>query len=420
MSRILDVYLHEIFAGHLIQNDSGGLSFTYDTNYISKNHALLSLSLPLRTDIFEGDVVRAFFSGLLPDDIVRHRLARYLGVSEKNSFSLLEAIGGECAGALSLYPQGQVPPATSQDDAEILDDKKLQEILDLLKRRPLLAGDDGLRLSLAGAQDKIAVGLRDDKIALVRGTTPTTHILKPVINDIKDSVHNELFCMRLAKLVGIDVPDAQIRTAGDTPYFLVERYDRVHDNGTIKRLHQEDFCQALGIMPDVKYEREGGPSFAQCQDVLRDASAKPAADQIALLERLIFNYLIGNADAHGKNFSLLYKGNKPELAPAYDLFSTAVYPDLSAKMAMKIGGKYKPDDVFLRHWYKLIPDTAAAKKNLEKQIENMAINCRDKAHDLIETLEKDNIRSNIFEDIYNVINERANHIGRKLIRPASQ
>ncbi len=419
MSRILDVYLHEIFAGQLIQNDSGGLSFTYDANYVSGHHAFLSLSLPLREEVFESDVVRAFFSGLLPDDIVRHRLARYLGVSEKNPFSLLEAIGGECAGALSLYPQGQTPPKTSQDDAEILDDKKLQEILDLLKRRPLLAGDDGLRLSLAGAQDKIAVGLRDDKIALIRGTTPTTHILKPVIDDIKDSVHNELFCMRLAKLVGIDVPSAQMRIVGDTPYFLVERYDRVYDDGMIKRLHQEDFCQALGIMPDVKYEREGGPSFARCQDVLRDASAKPAADQIALLERLIFNYLIGNADAHGKNFSLLYSmnrgGNKPELAPAYDLLSTAVYPDLSAKMAMKIGGKYKPDDVFLRHWHKLIPDMAAARKNLEKQIETMAVNCRDKAHDLIETLEKDNIKSSIFDDICDVINERANHIGGELL-----
>ncbi len=414
MSRILDVYLHGIFAGQLIQNDSGGLSFSYDESYVSENHALLSLSLPLRIEIFEGDIVRAFFSGLLPDDIVRHRLARYLGVSEKNPFSLLEAIGGECAGALSLYPQGQTPPETSQNDAEILDDKKLQEILDLLKRRPLLAGDDGLRLSLAGAQDKIAVGLHDDQIALIRGTSPTTHILKPVISDIKDSVHNELFCMRLAKLVGIDVPDAQIRTVNDMPYFLVERYDRVHDDGAIKRLHQEDFCQALSIMPDVKYEREGGPSFARCQDVLREASAKPAADQIALLERLIFNYLIGNADAHGKNFSLLYKGNKPELAPAYDLLSTAVYPDLSAKMAMKIGGKYKPDDVFLRHWHRLIPDTAAAKKNLEKQLINISRKCRDKAQHLKIDLKTQNISSCIFDDICKVINKRAKHIEGQL------
>ncbi len=410
MSRILDVYLHEIFAGQLIQNDYGGLSFAYDESYVNKDHAPLSLSLPLQAEIFEGDVVRAFFSGLLPDDIVRHRLARYLGVSEKNPFSLLEAIGGECAGALSLYPQGQTPPETSQDDAEILDDKKLQEILDLLKRRPLLAGDDGLRLSLAGAQDKIAVGLHDDKIALIRGISPTTHILKPVIGDIKDSVHNELFCMRLAQMVGINVPEAEIRFVNNRPYFLVERYDRIHDDSVVKRLHQEDFCQAMGIMPDIKYEREGGPNFAQCQDILRESSAKPAADQIALLERLIFNYLIGNADAHGKNFSLLYRSNKPELAPAYDLLSTAVYPDLSAKMAMKIGGKYKPDDVFLRHWYKLVPDTAAARKNLEKQLIDMSKNCKDKAAQLKADLKAQKITSGVFDDICAVIDKRTKHI----------
>ena len=411
MSRTLDVYLHDTFAGQLIQNNSGSLSFIYRQDYVGKNHAPLSLSLPLREELFEGDIVRAFFSGLLPDDIVRHRLARYLGVSEKNSFSLLEAIGGECAGALSLYPEGETPSANSEEDAEILDDKKLQEILNLLKRRPLLAGDDGLRLSLAGAQDKIAVGLRNDQITLIRGTSPTTHILKPVIGDIKDSVHNELFCMRLAKLVDIDAPDVEIRYVNDTPYFLVERYDRMFDDdGAIKRFHQEDFCQALGVMPEVKYEREGGPGFARCQEVLRVASVRPAADQIALLERLILNYLIGNADAHGKNFSLLYKGNKPELAPVYDLLSTAVYPDLSVKMAMKIGGKYKPDDVFLRHWYKLVPDTAVARKNLEKQLKSVAINCREKAHHLIVMLEKDNIKSSIFQDIYEIICKRADHI----------
>jgi len=284
--------------------------------------------------------------------------------------------------------------------------------LGLLKRRPLLAGDDGLRLSLAGAQDKIAVGLHGDKITLIKGTSPTTHILKPVIGDIKDSVHNELFCMRLAKLVGINVPATEIRYVNDTPYFLVERYDRVQDsNGKIRRLHQEDFCQALGIMPEIKYEREGGPGFARCQEVLRTHSAKPAVDQIALLERLIFNYLIGNSDAHGKNFSLLYSGgNKPKLAPAYDLLSTAVYPDLSVKMAMKIGGKYKPDDVCLRHWHKLVPDTAAARKNLEKKLIDMLKICPEKAQVLKIDLEKQNIKSDIFNDLSEIINARAKHI----------
>ena len=413
MSRVLDVYLHDRLTGQLVQTDTGQLSFQYGAKYLGGDNAPVSLSMRLREEPYEGEHARAFFSGLLPDDIVRHRLARYLGVSEKNPFALLEAIGGECAGALSLWPEGEKPPEETPDQYETLDEQKLQEMLELLKRRPLLAGEDGLRLSLAGAQDKIAVGVKDGQIALMRGTTPTTHILKPVIADIESSVHNELFCMRLAVAVGIEAPQAEIRYAGETPYYLVARYDRAFDEkaGRVKRLHQEDFCQALGIMPDIKYEREGGPGVGACQKLLREHSARPAADQLSFLERLIFNYLIGNADAHAKNFSFLYKsGQKPELAPAYDLLSTAVYPDLSSKMAMKIGGKYKPDDVFLRHWHRIVPDTAAAKRNLEKQMQETAKAALEKAESLKVDLEKEDIRSPVFDEILAIIAQRSERL----------
>lgn len=411
MSRTLDVYLHNKFAGKLIQNDAGALSLSYDTDYIKEERPAVSLSLPLQGEPLEGDAVRAFFSGILPDDIIRHRLAKYLGVSEKNPFALLEAIGGECAGALSLYPEGDVPPIEKKEDVRILDDHDLGEILELLKRRPMLAGDDGLRLSLAGAQDKIAVGIRGGKITIISGTSPTTHILKPVIADIKDSVHNELFCMRLAQKMGIRTPNTEIRWLGETPYFLVERYDRVKNKaGHITRLHQEDFCQASGIMPDVKYEREGGPNIAQCQEIIIRSSARPAVDLLDLVNRIIFNYLIGNADAHGKNFSLLYSGDKPVLAPAYDLLCTAAYKDISRKMAMKIGGKYLPEHVFIRHWYKLVPDTVAAKRNLEKQLVKMANNCLKEALKLKVGLEAEGIESSIFGDICDIISKRAAHI----------
>lgn len=411
MSKELDVYLHEIYVGRLLQNVSGGLSFIYDECYIEKNHPAISISLPLKKELYEGDRVKAFFSGFLPDDIARHKLAQYLGVSDKNSFVLLAAIGGECAGALSLYPHEEKPPEPKIEDAEILDQQKLSEILELLKKRPLLAGYDGLRLSLAGAQAKIAVGLQNNQIALIHGSSPTTHILKPVIEDIQSSVHNELFCMRLAKMIGIDAPYAEIRTVNDTPYFLIERYDRVQDvNGHILRLHQEDFCQALGLMPEIKYEREGGPSLMQCMNILYQFSAKPAVDQLKLLERIIFNYLIGNADAHGKNFSLLYKSRKPELTPAYDLLSTSVYPNLSTKMAMKIGGKYNPEEVFLRHWHQLVPDTEVARKDIEKQLQHLSKDCLEKAHTLRISLEKEGVSSSIFEDICSVIKKRSQHI----------
>lgn len=411
MSRALDVYLHGVYAGQLIQNDVGKLLFTYDASYVAKEQLALSLSLPLRLETYEGDVPKAFFSGLLPEDILCHRLAKYLGVSERNPFALLEAIGGECAGALSFYPEGIAPPKPEETDIEVLEDQKLHDILELLKRRPLLAGMDGLRLSLAGAQDKIAVGVRNKKIALIKGSAPTTHILKPMIAGIKDSVQNELFCMRLARLVGINVPKTEIHYLNKISYYLVERYDRQKDeNGKIQRLHQEDFCQAMGIMPEIKYEREGGPNITQCQQFLRVHSAKPAVDQINFLQRIIFNYLIGNADAHGKNFSLLYRNKMPELSPAYDLLSTAVYPDISKKMAMKIGGKYKPEEIFMRHWQRLVPDTVVAKKNLGKQIKTMAAGCLEKADALKMMLQKEGIQSSIFDDIFSIIRQRVKHL----------
>ncbi len=415
MSRILDVYMHGDLVGKLVQGKSGGLSFAYDAAYITAKKWALSISLPVQEETFEGNQVRAFFSGLLPDDLVRHTLAKYLGVSDKNPFALLEAIGGECAGALSLYPEGTPFEESKDDDVEILDDKKLKEILDLLKRRPLLAGEDGIRLSLAGAQDKLAVGFKDGQVALIKGTTPTTHILKPLIERVEDSVHNEYFCMRLAKIIGIDVPHVDMHVVENMPCFLIERYDRViHEDGTVTRLHQEDFCQALGILPEIKYEREGGPNIADCQNLIKSHAARPAVDRIKLLERVIFNYLIGNADAHGKNFSFLYQKRKPDLAPAYDLLSTAIYPDLSDKMAMKIGGKYKPNDVFLRHWYKLIPDTKAAQRNLGKQLVDLAHKTNDHAHALKDSLEKKGIKSPVFEQICTVIKNNADDIFEQL------
>ena len=397
MTRILDVYLHETYAGRLIQDKAGMLSFAYDEVYAKGDNPALSVSMPLQLEPYGGSAARAFFSGLLPDDILLYRLAKYLGVSEKNPFALLEIVGGECAGALALYPKGVKPPKATEQDVEILDNKKVIEILDLLKRRPLLVGEEGIRLSLAGAQNKIAVGVSDGKIALIKGTTPTTHVLKPLITDItdiKDSVHNEFFCMRLAKLIGIDVPSVEIHFLDEMPYFLVERYDRIKqdDGNHVKRLHQEDFCQALGIMPEIKYEREGGPSISRCQKIINEHSSKPALDQMNFLQRIIFNYIIGNDDAHGKNFSLLYKNKKPELSPAYDILSTAVYPDLAKTMAMKIGGKYKYREVLPRHWHRIVPDTVVARERLEQQIKDISKECIIKAQELKESLAKEDVK----------------------------
>ena len=202
MSRVLDVYLHEELAGKLAPR-KGRLTFAYHPAYVQAGKPALSLSLPAQDKPPKDVVVEAFFAGLLPDESSRLELARVLGVSAANSFSLLEIVGGECAGAVSLYPVGSslTPPNNAQ--VEVLDTRRLHQLAARLAERPLLAGKDGLRLSLAGAQRKLAVSVREGKIVLIKGGAPTTHILKTMMAGFTDSVHNELFCMHLAARVGI-------------------------------------------------------------------------------------------------------------------------------------------------------------------------------------------------------------------------
>ena len=416
MARILDVWFRGNKAGQLVQDNGGRLQFAYNADYLeSKQPWPLSVSMPVGAVEFEDRFARPFFAGLLPEDLIRRKVAKLLGVSEKNPFSMLEVIGGECAGAISLYPEGTPPHKENADDIQILDEKHLDQLFEHLKRRPLFAGEEGVRLSLAGAQDKFAIRLVGDKLALMRGGAPTTHILKTLISDrddVTDSVHNELFCLMLATRCGLSVPQVQMRRTPKQPYLLVERYDRRWQDNDVVRLHQEDFCQALSIPPENKYEREGGPGISTCLDEIQKHSVEPLPDRIAFLNVVIFNYLIGNADAHGKNFSLLYREGKPRLAPAYDVLSTAVYPELATKMAMKIGGKYDPDEVYLRHWHRLVPDTAVARKSIEKSLADMATTVLDQAIKLHAELNKQNITSPVLDSILALIKKRSTRLKR--------
>lgn len=424
MNQSLDVYLNNDYVGSLSRDESGTLEFSYSDEYYKNGKYGISLSLPMDVrfsndfsgDFFKGKYtgtrVEAFFSGLLPDESIRKKLARNLGVSEYNSYSLLEAVGGDCAGALSFFSQGVKPkPQDTKVYVEFLDDDKLLRILKKIKKRPLLAGDDGYRLSLAGAQNKLAVGYLDGRVVLVKGGAPTTHILKPTIANFKDSVHNEFFCMKLAKMMGLDVPEVSVHFVHDKPYYLVERYDRdIDNNGIVTRIHQEDFCQALGILPSSKYQFEGGPDISSSLELIRQNFASPAKDQIKFLNLIIFNYLIGNSDAHGKNFSLLYVGTKPELAPAYDLISTAVYPELDKSMAMKIGDDYDPQNVKIEHFQRLVPDTKTAQTAMENQVKSMTERIVDTAKLLKSELELEGISSNIFNEIFKVIRSRVEYL----------
>jgi serine/threonine-protein kinase HipA len=371
MARDLAVYLHGEEVGRLRQEDSGRLSFTYRRAWLDRSDArAVSLSLPLREEPFEDRDARPFFAGLLPDELARDRLARYLGISRQNDFALLAEVGGECAGAVALYPPDTRPPPVGEGDLEPLDEAALAALLRDLPRRPLHAGGE-LRLSLAGAQDKMALVRREGAFFLPRGDFPTTHILKPAIEQFADTVANEGFCMQLAARLGLRAPPVEIASAEGMPFLVIERYDRARSGDGVLRLHQEDFCQALAVPPERRYQSEGGPSLARCFALL-DACVRPAPDRLELLRRVLFNYLIGNADAHGKNFALLHHAEGPVLAPAYDLVCTSIYPDHTDRMAMKIGGKSRFAEVLPRHWQRFAREAGLSPPRVRRDLSAMA------------------------------------------------
>ena len=411
--RVLDVYFGERQAGQLTQEADGALAFRYSSAYLSDQSArAISVSMPLGTTTFPDPVTRPFFSGLLPDESARRRLASALGLSTANAFGLLEIIGGDCAGALSLHPAGTVPPAPDSSAVDWLGDAQQVEILARLRERPLLGGEYGLRLSLAGVQDKLAVCADDHRIGLPRGEMPTTHILKPAIVGLQGTVENELFCLQLAARMQLPAAEARRRTIGGTPVLLVRRYDRETKNGAVIRLHQEDFCQALGVPPEIKYEQEGGPGAAASLALIARVCLHPAADRLAFIRRLIFQYLVGNADAHAKNYALLYRQAAPDLAPLYDVLCTAVYPGLHKSLAMKIGERNVPDTIRLQDWATLVPAGRTAQRLLVQDLRESSKRIGPEADRLRQDFAEAGIRHPVLARIRKVIETRRQHLLR--------
>ena len=370
MAYELEVWLFADRVGTLALVD-GRLSFCYASDWLTQSGAIaLSASLPLQAQPFDDRKARPYFAGLLPEGQMRRLIAQQFQVSGQNDFALLDHIGGECAGAVTFLEPGQVLPApTHNDDVQWLSDNEVVAILDELPRRPMLAGKNGLRLSLAGAQDKLPVVFDGARIGLPLNGTPSSHILKPAIQAVEDSVINEGFCMALAQAMQLEPAKSKVHRVLDRSFLLVERYDRLIDaQGHRHRLHQEDFCQALGVVPESKYQNEGGPDLAQCFDLVRSVTRPSAPQVLRLLDYVIFNALIGNHDAHAKNFSLLYSGKATVVAPLYDVLSTAVYPTLTPKMAMKIGSKYKFSEIQAQHWDQFSESVGLSKAQAKRRI----------------------------------------------------
>ncbi len=387
ISKMLDVFWGDTLVGAYDRFKSGSERFTYSRDYLSLPSACpISYSLPLQATSFSGPELRPFFAGLLPEESQRSRIASYLEIAETDDFAFLETLGGECAGALTILPHGETPGRYTEDFVSMTH-AELADILATLPLRPMLVGERGLRLSLAGAQSKLPVVVRNGRIGLPVGGGPSTHILKPELSEwFKGIALNEHCCMTLARHLGIPVPRTEFMKIGRFPCLLVERYDRMVDaeTGRIVRIHQEDFCQALGRMPERKYQVDGGPIVREIVRLVRSGwSTAPALDVLAFVDLLMFNAIIGNADAHGKNYSMLYRSGSRRLAPGYDLVSTVFWPALAKSPAMKIGGNDSIDSICHGHWKKMAAELNLGFPLLLKRLQTL---CRGTLEATLQTL----------------------------------
>lgn len=379
--------LNVIFDDHLVgvlEHRAGELFFSYHDVWLNSVKCYpISRALPLLSHTFDPEITKPFFVGLLPEYGIREKIATNLGISPDNDFQLLKAIGRDCAGALCIT--AETISEVKNNQYEHLTTMQLSELLNQLDDQPLLIGRKGVQLSLAGIQNKLPVISRNGEIYLGLDGTPSTHIIKPANPNFPDLVRNEYFCLQLARSCGLDAIDAQILPLQGTEALIVPRYDRKIVSGEIYRIHQEDFCQALSILPSCKYEIEGGPGFGRCIEMIRQNSSIPAIDTIKFVDAFFYSFLIGNRDAHGKNFSFLIERDNVRLAPLYDIVCTEAYPRLDNTLAMSIGGVNNPIFIEAHHFNNACKNaglnTQLVKIRLKRLQDQVIKVCERMAHD---------------------------------------
>ena len=327
----LNVWFEDRIVGYLWRNEIGAMNFKYDDSW---DNFPLSISLPLN-EIKDDLTAHRFFANLLPEGLARERLCSRLRCPNTD-FDLLCEIGSECAGAISILPIEKDPDL--KQTYKKLNDEELKKLIET--RGASMNIEHKPRLSLAGAQDKITVHVKNNVIYLPINQSPSTHILKFEVSDFKNVPLYEVFTTWLAKAVGLNTIDIQLGLLGGSGYTISKRYDR-KSGQKIERIHQEDFCQALGLKE--KYQRAETPSFAQCYKLIIEHSRNPLNDAEQLLKWQIFNLIAGNSDAHIKNISFLYEDNETRLAPFYDLLCTRAIEHLDENLALHIGNQKKPN-----------------------------------------------------------------------------
>lgn len=370
---LLNVWYEKTLVGQIWRDMTGGIGFRYDDHWLKRGFPV-SQQLPLSTQEYTPAEGKAhqFFANLLPEAGARTHIVRDLKIANTD-FALLKAIGGECAGALSILPAEST--CDVQDEYKKLTDEALKI---LLARQGNIANfvseEERPRLSLAGAQDKTPILFDQGEYFMPVGFSASTHIMKFEVSGYRHIPAYECFLTQLAKTIALPVVECTLEKQDKSYFLLIRRYDRVLGvSHKIQRLHQEDFCQAMGIHYDKKYEIEGGPSFYDCYNLVQQVSADPIVDAENLLKWQMFNVLAGNSDGHAKNLSLLYDDqHQARLAPFYDLVCTRAIERIDAKLALSVGGEFDPGKLTVKHWLHLAAQCGVREAYLIKILKQVA------------------------------------------------
>jgi serine/threonine-protein kinase HipA len=380
--RELGIWMDGQRIGTLDGTDSRNLQISYAESWASNPSSTpLSVSMPLASPVHSGKTVHAYLWGLLPDnEQVITRWAKSFQCSPQDVFGLLQGVGADVAGAARYQriDAGLSSEPIETDGFEQLDENGVAELLRSLTNDST-AWHARIRShwSLAGAQSKFALCFDDitQSWSIPTGRNPTTHIFKPAIAGLRFHDLNEHLCLTAAARLGLPTAISNIARFGSERALVVTRYDRMRVAGIVERIHQEDFCQALGVPPEKKYQADGGPSLEDLVTLLREVEIKSADDDVNTLVRAAaFNWLILGTDAHAKNYSLLLSGRQVRLARLYDLASAAPYGEHTKKLRMsqKIGRDYRPTEISSLHWERLALSARIDSDQLLRDITTMA------------------------------------------------